>query len=89
MDKRWLLPPVVLAVAVWYLWTHRGRTHTMTLDQRAYAPAGYTPYAHWWHQRPEAWTRNYPDRVGPLCLGTVLSAEEGAISTTQEYADAC
>ena len=83
MDKRalWLLP--VLGLGIWYVYTNKG-VHTLTLDEQSYAPAAYAPYADWWHQRTGATLRHYPDRVGPACLGSVLAAEDGAISTTRE-----
>lgn len=87
MDKRlWLLPAA--AALVWYLWSNKG-AHELTLDQRAYAPNAYAPYAHWWHQRAGAYVRHYPDRIGPACLENVLAAQEGARSTTPQMEVDC
>jgi hypothetical protein len=83
VDKKWWALPAG-ALLVWYLWSNKG-VHTLTLDQRAYAPDAYAPYAHWWHQRSGAYACHYPERVGPNCLEAVLAAQEGAYSTTPQY----
>jgi hypothetical protein len=60
---------VVLALAVWYLWSHEGKTHTVTVPEETANTLGYYPYA-WWagHSRGEAYVHHYPDRVGPNVL---------------------
>jgi hypothetical protein len=74
---------VVLALAVWYLWTHEGKTHTVTVPEETANTLGYYPYA-WWagHSRGEAYVHHYPDRVGPNVLPLILQTSDGTLSVT-------
>ncbi len=81
MDKRYLWGLPILAVGIWMVYDRQG-VPELSLDARA-TGTSYDPYAHWYHQAPGGWIRHYPQRVGPNCLGTVLTNEEGSLSTTQ------
>jgi hypothetical protein len=71
----------VAAVVVWYVWTNQGKAHTLTLENLA-AGQSWDPYAWWAHHREEAWTKNYPQTVGPNCLPAPLANQDGALSTS-------
>jgi hypothetical protein len=70
-----------LFLAVWYVWTHQGKTHNLTLPEETVSEVGYWPYA-WWcgSSRGNAYVHHYPDRVGPNVLPLVLQTENGTLS---------
>ncbi len=71
---------VVLAAGVWYLWSHEGQAHGVTLDERAWG-ASYDPWAHYRTRCASSFSRAYPKRVGANCLPEPFAAEDGAVST--------
>jgi hypothetical protein len=78
------LAAAAFAAGVWYVWSNEGGTHTITLDQIAYADNGYSPYA-WWAThggRGEAYVHHFPDKVAPNCLPEIFSTEVGTLATT-------
>lgn len=81
MDKRILYGLPVLGLVIWYVWTHQGRTHGVTVDARAVGPE-YAPFAHWITMRPGGYVHVFPDRVGPACLVAPLQNEPGGALST-------
>lgn len=72
---------VLLGAAIWYVWTHEGKSHNITLPEETISSVGYWPYA-WWcgTSRGEAYVHHYPDTVGPNVLPLVLQTSEGTLS---------
>jgi hypothetical protein len=77
-------PAIVAAVAggVWYLWSNQGTGHGLTLEDKAFSPMSWEPYAWWSTHREEAHVRHFPQEMGPSCLPAPLSTQEGALSTS-------
>lgn len=71
----------LLGAGVWYVWTHEGKSHSVTLPEEVTSDVGFYPYA-WWagHSRGQAYVHHYPDRVGPNVLPLILQTEEGTLS---------
>lgn len=71
----------VLAAGIWYVWTHEGKSHNLTLPEETVSAIGYWPYA-WWagSSRGNAYVHHYPDRVGPNVLPLVAQTSEGTLS---------
>lgn len=78
---------LILAAAVWYLWTHEGKTHNLTVPEETVSKVGYYPYA-WWcgTSRGNAYVHHYPDRVGPNVLPLVLQTDDGTLAVTHSEA---
>lgn len=75
---------VVLALAVWYTWTHQGKSHNVTMPEAVVSSTGYYPYA-WWcgTSRGTAYVHHYPDRVGPNVLPMIAQTSEGTLSVSE------
>jgi len=72
---------VLLAAAVWYLWTHEGKSHNVTQPEPVVSEIGYWPYA-WWcgTSRGNAYVHHYPDTVGATVLPMTLQTDDGSLS---------
>lgn len=75
------LATIALTSGVWYLWSNKGQTHGLSLQDESISE-NFQPYSWWMHHRSSDKVYAYPNRVGPVCLEQELTNQDGALAST-------